>query len=256
MVIELSWLRDLISHPIVSALIGAIVGGLFTWAVFIKRINWEAMTNHFEDLKKHVIEPLIKESSLIDDRLLDDLFEEHYPELKAMNREYIEAQAEEKKREEKLRKEINERVETLLKKFKIKYKRNFQDIPDICITSFIVDSIFRILDLNDWFFNIKIETSGNFFVLKIDGAQVFKTSNENKAYKVKDTIDMIMKKIVVQQDLNEQVRQIKELRKDMWDKHERLLNALKDLRRKTKLKLRKRFRIFPRPCKYLKGSLD
>lgn len=259
---DLVWLLDIISHPLFISIVSAIVGGLIAWVLFNKQMNWQAMTKHFEDLKTHAITPWIEGLHSIpavlhveDQQLFEDLREEHYPELNVMWNDYAKAQEKEKEEEKALREEICNRVELLLKKNKVKFVRSHKVISDVCFSSYIAEYIYGILEYNKWYAKVLIEPdpSTKLFFVKIDGTEVFRTSDEAKANKVKDVLDDVTKTLVVASDLNEQMKYVKELRGKTWDKRNKLIGTLRDLKRKTKLKLRKKFRIFPRPCRYLKA---
>jgi len=260
--LDSTWLLDIISHPLFISIASAVVGGLITWILFIKQINWQIMAKHFEDLKTHTIIPWLEGLEDVppvlrvnDPQLFDDLRVEHYPELNIMWSNWAEADKKEKGEVKALKEEICSRVETLLERAKIKFGRDYKVTPDVCFSGYVVDHIYRILELNSWNADILIEPnpSANIFYVKIDGSEVFRTSNEVAADKVRHVLDMITKTIVVSSDLNERMRCVKELRKTAWEKRSKLVDTLKDLRRKSKLKLRKKFGIFPRPCKYLRS---
>jgi len=265
---DLTWLLDVFSHPlfisIASVIVGAIVGGLVTRFLFNKQMNWQAMIKHFEDLKAHAITPLLEGLEDIpavlhveDPRLFGDLRNEHYPELNAMLDSYAKAQEEEKKEEKALREEICKRVELLLKKDKVKFDRSYKVILDVCFSSYVVEYVYGVLELNKRYANVLIKRnpSANLFFVKIDGTEVFRTSDEAKANRFKGVLDNITKTLVVESDLKEKMKYVKELRGKTQDKRNKLINTLRDLKGKTKLKLRKKFRILPRLCKYLKEEL-
>lgn len=265
---DLTWLLDVISHPlfisIASAIVGAIVGGLITRFLSNKQMNQQAMAKHFEDLKTHAITPLLEGLEEIpaiarveDPRLFDDLRNEHYPELSVMLDSYAKAQIEEEKEEKALSEEICKRVEFLLEKNEVKFDRSYTVIPDVCFSSYVAKYVYGVLEQNKWYAEVLIKPnpSANLFLVNIDGTEVFRTSDEAKANRVKNVLDKITKTLVGKTELKEKMQYVKELRGKTRDKRKKLVDILRDLKGKTKLKLRKKFRTFPRPCKYLKEEL-
>jgi hypothetical protein len=264
--IDLIWLFDLlfaiISHPLFISITSLIVGALITWFFFIKQINWQIMVKHFEDLKAHVIVPWLEElgenpkmGRVKDPQLFDDLQKEHYPELDVLWNDYTESQGKEDREKKALREEIHNRLESLLRRAEIEFSRDYKVVSDVCFTTHVAESIYRILEQNRWYENVLVEStpSTNFFLVKIDGTEVFRTPEENKANSVAKALDNAMKTISVDSNLHTRMNDVKELTKSTLDKKNKLTSTLRELENKAKLKLRKKLRILPRPCKYLKS---
>lgn len=189
-----------------------------------------------------------------DRQLFDDLVKEHYPELDYMWKDYTETQEKQGKEERAFVDEISKNVEVLLEKAKIKFQREYKPMSDVCFSGYVATYVHGVLESNRWYASLLIEpnSSADLFLVKIDGTEVFRTSNEAEANKIRDELEKIVNILVVKSDLNEGVRCIRELRKTTLKKWNKLTETLRDLRRKSRLKLRKKLGIFPRPCKYLK----
>lgn len=263
--LDLSWLINALSHPLFTAIVGAIVGGLvgglLIWVVFLRRINWEAMKEHFRDLKTLVIEPWIRgleeipEAADVQDiQLFNDLLEEHYPELKPLWTDYNEIKEEVGAVEKNLRKEILKRIETLLKKNKVRFQRTYSSDPNVCTSSYVADFVFGVMEQNRWYvhFLIKEEESAKLFAVKLNGTDLYRSPERSSAEVVKSVLEDITKTLVITPELIVQMRKVKELRGSRLEKLDELRSKLRDIWRKPKLRLRKKFWVFPRPCKYLK----
>lgn len=259
---DLTWLSELVSNPFfistLSAIIGAVVGGLFTWIVFIRQINWEVATKHFEDLKGNVIEPWINDRVYTKDGpLFNDLINEHYPELKTLQDQCLKAKEKEKKEEQALEQEINERLELLLKNANITFQKKYGSVQDVCFSSHVAEYIEGILENNKWYADLIVPASKSpsttSFYVKIDGTDVFMTSDEARAQEVRDKLEKFVKALVVDSGLHEKMKGIRQAREETLEKVSTLAGVLKEINMKSKLRLRKKFKIFPRPCKYLKS---
>jgi hypothetical protein len=262
MSLDLTWLFGLVSHPLFISILSAIVGGLVTYFLYIKQMNWQATTKHFEDLKTQAIEPMLQrlngmkwssDGRNMDDSLQTDLFE-HYPELFAMMHDGYELEKEKEKKEKAFLDKIDTRVEASLIKAEITFQKEYEPIIDVCFSKHITEYVYGILENKKWYasFLIEHDSSEGIFKVKIDGTEVFQTLDKMKAEKVKDKLDIIVRNLVVDSDLNEKMQRVEELRYKIWASREDLKEKLGELKNKTKLKLKKKFGIFPRPCKYLK----
>jgi hypothetical protein len=241
-----------------SAIIGAVVGGLFTWIVFIRQINWEVATKHFEDLKRNVIEPWIDDRVYATDGpLFQDLINEHYPELQTLQDEYVKAKEKERKEEQALEQEINETLESLLKNANIAFQKKYGSVQDVCFSGHLAEYIKGILENSKWYANLIVPASKSpstsSFYVKIDGTDVFMTSDEAKAQEVRDKLEKVVKAVVVDSKSHEKMKGVRQAREGTLEKVSALTCALKEINMKSKLRLRKKFKIFPRPCKYLKS---
>jgi len=108
--------------------------------------------------------------------------------------------------------------------------------------------------LKPLFHKILRDLSASLYKIKVDGTELYRTTQESQveAEKVARVLDNIAKTFAVDSNMNLQFSNVRECRGDYEGKKKRLTNMLKDISMKTTLRIRRKYLIFPRVCKYLK----
>lgn len=273
---NLSWLSALLQDPIVSGVITSLIVTLIVGVlkliprlIFRMQVSREDVKEHFKDLKTKIVQPWLEKLeelnadanvTSLDQGLFDDLTNEHYPEINSALSEFNQSHEEMRSSEKTLKNEVLEHVERMLGENGLSFQKTYSVTENVVFSNYLRDYVLGVMELGKWYAQIGMDTvpcrdrNVSLYIIKVDGTELYRTTQKSKeeAEKVVRVLDDIARTLAIDPTLNELDKNVKERRRDCWRKRERLINLLKDISMKTTFRIRKKYLIFPRLCKYLK----